>query len=47
MIGGLGEIEVQGLKLSTKKISLGLVCVICVTLALIWVYFKISTIIYC
>ncbi len=47
LIEKLGKIEMQRFKLSTKMISLGLVCIICVTLVLVWVYFKISTIIYC
>ena len=36
----------QRFKLSTKMISLGLVCIICVTLILIWVYFKIDAMVY-
>lgn len=36
----------QRFKLSTKMISLGLVSIICVTLVLIWVYFKIEATVY-
>jgi methyl-accepting chemotaxis protein len=36
----------QRFKLSTKMISLGLVCIISVALVLSWVYFKIETMIY-
>jgi methyl-accepting chemotaxis protein len=36
----------QRFKLSTKMLSLGLVCIICVALVLTWVYFKIETMVY-
>ena len=36
----------QRFKLSTKMVSLGLVCIICVALVLTWVYFKIETMVY-
>jgi hypothetical protein len=36
----------QRFKLSTKMVSLGLACIICVALVLIWVYFQIETMVY-
>ena len=36
----------QRFKLSTKMVSLGLICILCVTLILIWVYFRFETMVY-
>jgi len=33
-------------KLSTEMVSLGLICILCVTLVLIWVYFRFETTVY-
>ena len=43
---GYGRIQMQRFKLSTKMVSLGLICIVCVTLVLIWVYFRFETMVY-